>query len=308
MKILENITKAVGNTPLVDLGRVAKGCKARLVVKLEKQNPGGSVKDRVALNMIEVAEKEGLVHCGTTIIEPTSGNTGVGLAMVCASRGYRLILVMPDTMTLERRNLLALLGAQIELTPGKLGMKGAIERAKEIYKEQVAKGNSAFIPSQFDNGANPAIHEATTGMEIWNDTDGEVDIFVAGVGTGGTVSGCATLLKRLNPNVKAVAVEPATSPVIAGGTAGPHKIQGIGAGFIPSNLNVEILDEVIGVADDAAKEMALRLAREEGLMVGISSGAAVCAGLEVANREENEGKLVVVLLPDTGERYLSVLV
>lgn len=302
-KIAESLTDLVGNTPLLELNRYVRelDLKARLVAKLEYFNPAGSVKDRIALAMIEDAEAKGLLHPGATIIEPTSGNTGVGLAFVAAAKGYRMVLTMPDTMSTERRNLLKALGAELVLTPGAQGMKGAIARAEEL--RDATPG--ALILQQFDNPANPAVHERTTGEEIWRDTEGGVDIFVAGVGTGGTVSGVGAALKRHNPSVRVVAVEPEDSPVLSGGAPGPHKIQGIGAGFVPKNYNPAVVDEVVQVSNDDAFRAARTLAKYEGLLVGISSGAAVAAATRLAGRPENAGKTVVALLPDTGERYLS---
>lgn len=302
-KIAESLTDLVGNTPLLELKRYAgkMDLKARLVAKLEYFNPAGSVKDRIALAMIEDAEAKGLLHPGATIIEPTSGNTGVGLAFVAAAKGYRMVLTMPDTMSTERRNLLKALGAQLVLTPGAQGMKGAIARAEEL--RDATPGS--LILQQFDNPANPAVHERTTGEEIWRDTEGGVDIFVAGVGTGGTVSGVGAALKRHNPSVRVVAVEPEDSPVLSGGAPGPHRIQGIGAGFVPKNYNPAVVDEVVQVSNDDAFRAARALAKYEGLLVGISSGAAVAAATRLAGRPENAGKTIVALLPDTGERYLS---
>lgn len=302
-KIAESLTDLVGNTPLLELKRYAgkMGLKTRLVAKLEYFNPAGSVKDRIALAMIEDAEAKGLLRPGATIIEPTSGNTGVGLAFVAAAKGYRMVLTMPDTMSTERRNLLKALGAQLVLTPGAQGMKGAIARAEEL--RDATPG--ALILQQFDNPANPAVHERTTGEEIWRDTEGGVDIFVAGVGTGGTVSGVGAALKRHNPSVRVVAVEPEDSPVLSGGAPGPHRIQGIGAGFVPKNYNPAVVDEVVQVSNDDAFRAARALAKCEGLLVGISSGAAVAAATRLAGRPENAGKTIVALLPDTGERYLS---
>ena len=303
MKIYEQITDLIGSTPLVRLKNysAARSLEATIAAKVEFFNPAGSVKDRIAKAMIDDAEAKGLVHEGTVIIEPTSGNTGIGLASVAASRGYRVILTMPETMSVERRNLLKAYGAELVLTEGAKGMKGAIERASEL----AAETPNSFIPSQFTNPANPAIHRATTGPEIWADTDGKVDIFVAGVGTGGTVTGVGEYLKSQNPNVKIVAVEPATSPVLSKGTAGPHKIQGIGAGFVPDTLNTNVYDEIITVENEDAFATGRALAHEDGLLVGISSGAAVFAATQLARRAENRGKLIVALLPDTGERYLS---
>ena len=304
-KIAKQLTDLVGNTPLLELSNYnkAKGLKARLIVKLESFNPAGSVKDRVALAMIEDAEASGLLNPAATIIEPTSGNTGIGLAFVAAAKGYKLILTMPDTMSVERRNLLKALGAELVLTPGANGMKGAIARAEELK----AATPGAVILQQFDNPANPAMHERTTGQEIWRDTEGVVDIFVAGVGTGGTVSGVGAALKKHNPGVKVVAVEPPDSPVLSGGAPGAHKIQGIGAGFVPKNYNPAVVDEILQVTNDDAIRAGRELAKLEGLLVGISSGAAVSAATRLALLPENVGKTIVVLLPDTGERYLSTL-
>ena len=304
-KIAKQLTDLVGNTPLMELSNYnkSKGLKARLIVKLESFNPAGSVKDRVALAMIEDAETSGLLKPGATIIEPTSGNTGIGLAFVAASKGYKLILTMPDTMSVERRNLLKALGAELVLTPGANGMKGAIARAEELK----AATPGAVILQQFDNPANPAMHERTTGQEIRRDTEGHVDIFVAGVGTGGTVSGVGAALKKHNPAVKVVAVEPTDSPVLSGGAPGAHKLQGIGAGFVPKNYNPAVVDEILQVTNDDAIRTGRELAQKEGLLVGISSGAAVSAATRLALLPENEGKTIVALLPDTGERYLSTL-
>lgn len=304
-KIAQHLTDLVGNTPLLELNNYSKnkGLKAHVIAKLEYFNPAGSVKDRVALAMIEAAEKYGLLKPGATIIEPTSGNTGVGLAFVAAAKGYKLILTMPDTMSLERRNLLKALGAELVLTPGSDGMKGAIARAEEL--KSATPGS--LILQQFDNPANPAVHERTTGQEIWRDTEGKVDIFVAGVGTGGTVSGVGAALKSHNPAVRVVAVEPEDSPVLSGGNPGPHKIQGIGAGFVPKNYNGAVVDEILQVTNDEAIRAGRELAKYEGLLVGISSGAAMSAAVRLAKLPENEGKTIVVLLPDTGERYLSTL-
>ncbi len=303
MKIYETLTDLIGSTPILKLTNYKKlnELEADIYGKLEYFNPAGSVKDRIAKAMIDDAEQKGLLKKGSVIVEPTSGNTGIGLASVAAARGYRIILTMPETMSVERRNLLKAYGAEIVLTEGAKGMKGAIEKANQLAEEIP----SSFIPSQFTNPANPATHLATTGPEIWEDTDGKVDIFVAGVGTGGTVSGVGEYLKSKNPNVKIVAVEPAGSPVLSKGTAGPHKIQGIGAGFVPDTLNTEIYDEIIAVENDDAFKTGRTLARKEGLLVGISAGAAVYAATELAKRPENKGKFIVALLPDTGERYLS---
>ena len=304
-KIARKLTDLIGNTPLLELSNYNKsnGLKARLIVKIESFNPAGSVKDRVALAMIEDAEVKGVLTPGATIIEPTSGNTGVGLAFVAAAKGYKLILTMPDTMSVERRNLLKALGAELVLTPGADGMKGAIAKAEELK----AATPGSVILQQFENPANPAMHLRTTGLEIWRDTEGKVDIFVAGVGTGGTISGVGEALKMRDPSVKAVAVEPAGSPVLSGGKPGPHKIQGIGAGFVPKTYNASVVDEIIQVQNDDAIRTSRALAEKEGLLVGISSGAAVYAATELAKRPENEGKMIVALLPDTGERYLSTI-
>lgn len=304
-KVAQRLTDLVGNTPLLELNNYNrnKELKADIIAKLEYFNPAGSVKDRVALAMIEDAETKGLLKPGATLIEPTSGNTGVGLAFVAAAKGYKLILTMPDTMSLERRNLLKALGAELVLTPGADGMKGAIVRAEEL--KIVTPGS--LILQQFDNPANPAAHERTTGQEIWRDTDGKVDIFVAGVGTGGTVSGVGAALKAHNPKVKIVAVEPEDSPVLSGGKPGPHKIQGIGAGFVPKNYNRAVIDEIVQVSNDDAIRTGRKLAKDEGLLVGISSGAVIAAATRLAQLPENEGKTIVALLPDTGERYLSTL-
>lgn len=303
MKIYEKITDLIGGTPLLELKNyeTANDLQATVVAKLEYFNPAGSVKDRIAKAMLDDAEAKGLLHSDSVIIEPTSGNTGIGLSAVAAARGYRVILTMPETMSVERRNLLKAYGAELVLTDGALGMKGTIAKAKELAE---ATPNS-FIPSQFTNSANPAVHRATTGPEIWADTDGKVDIFVAGVGTGGTISGVGEYLKSQNPNMKVVAVEPAGSPVLSKGTPGPHKIQGIGAGFIPDTLNTTVYDEIIPVENEDAFATGRALARHEGVLVGISSGAAVWAATQLAKRPENKGKLIVALLPDTGERYLS---
>ena len=301
MKISDKITELVGSTPLLRLNNFARGAEADLIAKLEYFNPGGSVKDRIALNMICRAEEMGVINRESVIIEPTSGNTGIGLAMVCASRGYRLVLTMPETMSKERRDLLRAYGAEIVLTPGKDGMNGAIREAEEL----AAKTPGSFVPGQFVNPNNPEIHRLTTAEEIWRDTGGNIDFFVAGVGTGGTVTGAGSVLKERKPGIKIVAVEPSDSRVLSGGKPGPHKIQGIGAGFVPDVLDINLLDEIIPVTYEAAVESARRLAREEGLLVGISSGAAAHAALSIARKSENKDKIVLVILPDTGERYLS---
>ncbi len=300
-KIYDNITEVIGHTPLVCINKLTRSFKAEVVAKLEKANPMASVKDRIGLSMIESAERAGLIDKHTVIIEPTSGNTGIALAYICAVKGYRLILTMPETMSMERRALLRIFGAELVLTEGSKGMKGAIEKAEELAKQQ--KGT--FIPQQFKNAANVDVHRRTTAEEIWNDTDGKVDILVAGVGTGGTITGVSEVIKQRKPSFKAIAVEPIDSPVLSGGNPGPHKIQGIGAGFVPDILRRELIDEVIQVTNDDAGQTARRAASEEGLLVGISSGAALWAALEVAKRPESLGKLIVVVLPDTGERYLS---
>ena len=300
-KIFSDITKTIGNTPLVRLNRVVQGIKATLLVKLEFFNPLSSVKDRIGVSMIEAAEREGLIDDNTVIIEATSGNTGIALAFVCAARGYRCMLTMPDTMSMERRKLLKMLGAGLVMTPGAKGMAGAIEKAEEL-KAQIP---NSFMPQQFKNLANPQIHRQTTALEIWRDTDGAVDVVVAGVGTGGTITGAGEVLKGKKSSVRVVAVEPADSPVLSGGKPGPHKIQGIGAGFVPDILNTDIIDEIVMVTDADAFTTAKRMAKEEGILCGISSGAAVWAAMEVAKRRENEGKMFVVIIPSCGERYLS---
>jgi cysteine synthase len=301
MRIAEDITRTMGNTPLVRLNRVMDGAKAVVAAKLEMRNPGGSVKDRIGVSMIEAAERAGKIGKDTILLEPTSGNTGIGLAFAAAAKGYKLVLTMPETMSMERRKLLSVLGAQLVLTPGIEGMKGAIKRAEDM----AAQDKRYLILQQFENPANPEIHRKTTAEEIWNDTDGKVDFFVSGVGTGGTVTGVAEVIKARKPSFKAVAVEPKDSAVLSGGKPGPHKIQGLGAGFVPKVLNTKLLDEVIQVSNEDAGAMARRLCREEGILAGISCGAAVWAARELAHRKENEGKLIVVILPDTGERYLS---
>lgn len=300
-KVYEDITKTVGNTPLVRLNKMAKGIDATILLKLESFNPLSSVKDRIGLAMIEAAEKDGTLKKDTVIIEPTSGNTGIALAFVAAAKGYKLILTMPETMSVERRQLLAILGAQLVLTPGPEGMPGAIRKAEELVKSTP----NSFMPQQFNNPANPEIHRRTTAEEIWNDTDGKVDIFVSGIGTGGTITGAAEIIKKRKPSFKAIAIEPKDSPILSGGKPGPHKIQGLGAGFVPKILNVGIIDEIVQVRHEDAGDFARRLAKEEGILGGISSGAALWAALEVAKRPENKKKVIVVLLPDTGERYLS---
>ncbi|MFZ1036638.1 MAG: cysteine synthase A [Smithella sp.] len=299
--IFSDITKTVGKTPLVRLNRMGKELDAEILVKIESFNPLSSVKDRIGVAMIEAAQKAGILKKDTVIIEPTSGNTGIALAFVCAAKGYRLILTMPETMSMERRHLLSILGAELVLTEGIRGMKGAIDKAEELAKTH----KNSFVPQQFKNPANPEIHRKTTAEEIWQDTDGKVDYIIAGIGTGGTITGIGEVLKKRNPSVKMIAVEPIDSPVLSGGKPGPHKIQGIGAGFIPDVLNREIIDEIIQVAHEDAGEMARRIAKEEGILVGISSGAALWAAMEIAKRKEAGGKTIVAILPDSGERYLS---
>lgn len=301
MRIADNITHLIGNTPMVWLNRIAEGSLAGIAAKLESFNPMSSVKDRIGYAMIEDGEKKGLIKEGTTIIEPTSGNTGIALAYVCAVKGYRLLLTMPDTMSVERRNLLKALGAELVLTPGTAGMKGAVEEAERLHQETP----DSFVPNQFDNPANPDIHYRTTAKEIWSDTDGRIDILVAGVGTGGTITGVAGALKKKKPGLVSIAVEPSDSPVLSGGKPGPHKIQGIGAGFVPGILDTGLIDEIIRVKSEDAVSFSRKMAMEEGIFAGISSGAAAWAAVEVGKRNKNKDKLIVVILPDTGERYLS---
>lgn len=301
MRVADDITDLIGNTPLVRLNRIADGCQATVLAKLEFFNPAHSVKDRIGVAMIDAAERDGLLQPGGTVVEPTSGNTGIALAMVCAARGYKLVITMPETMSKERRALLRAYGADLHLTPGPDGMAGAIAKAEELLKENP----DWFMPQQFGNAANPAIHRATTAEEIWRDTDGEVDVVISGVGTGGTITGVGEVLKERKSSVQMIAVEPAASPVLSGGQKGPHPIQGIGAGFVPQILNTEIYDEVITVANDDALATARAAAREDGLLVGISSGAAIWAATQVAKRPENAGKTIVVIIPSFGERYLS---
>ncbi|MDO5649315.1 MAG: cysteine synthase A [Gallicola sp.] len=302
-KVYKNVSELIGRTPILEVNNIKEklNLKGRILVKLEYLNPAGSVKDRIVKSMIEDAEKSGKIKPGAVLIEPTSGNTGIGLASVGASKGYRVILTMPETMSVERRNILKAYGAEVVLTPGDKGMKGAIAKAEELQKET----ENSFIPAQFDNPANPAVHKATTGPEIWEDTDGEIDYFVSGIGTGGTITGAGEYLKSKKSDVKVIAVEPTDSPVLSGGESGSHKIQGIGAGFVPTVLNTDIYDEVIGVENEAAFEISKLLTKEEGILTGISSGAALWAAIEIAKKEESQGKTIVVILPDSGDRYYS---
>jgi cysteine synthase A len=300
-RIANFISELIGHTPLLRLNRITQGCKGEVIAKLESFNPCGSVKDRIGFSMVEAAEKAGLIKKDTVILEPTSGNTGIALAFICAAKGYPLVLTMPDTMSAERIHLLKMFGAEVILTPGNEGMTGAVKTAEEM----ASKDSRYFIPQQFKNPANPEIHRKTTALEIWEDTDGHVDVLVAGVGTGGTITGISDMIKKRKPEFKAIAVEPENSPVLSGGRPGPHKIQGIGAGFVPDVLRMDLVDEVIKVSNEDAGLLARRLAKEEGVLTGISSGAAAWAAIEVAKRQENEGKMIVVLLPDTGERYIS---
>jgi cysteine synthase A len=301
VRIANFISELIGHTPLLRLNRITQGCRAEVIAKLESFNPCGSVKDRIGFSMIEAAERAGLIKKDTIILEPTSGNTGIALAFICAAKGYPLVLTMPDTMSAERIHLLRMFGAEVIMTPGNEGMTGAVKAAEEM----ASKDSRYFIPQQFKNPANPKIHRETTALEIWEDTDGHVDVFVAGVGTGGTITGISDVIKKRKPEFKAIAVEPENSPVLSGGRPGPHKIQGIGAGFVPEVLRMDLVDEVIKVSNEDAGLLARRLAKEEGVLAGISSGAAVWAAIEVAKRQENEGKMIVVLLPDTGERYIG---
>jgi cysteine synthase A len=300
-KIANFISELIGHTPLLKLNRVTEGCRGEVIAKLESFNPCGSIKDRIGFSMVEAAEKAGLIQRNTIILEPTSGNTGIALAFICAAKGYPLVLTMPDTMSAERIHLLKMFGAEVILTPGNEGMTGAVKKAEEI----ALKDSRYFIPQQFKNPSNPEIHRKTTALEIWEDTDGQVDVLVAGVGTGGTITGISEVIKGRKPEFKAIAVEPENSPVLSGGRPGSHKIQGIGAGFIPEVLRMDLIDEVIRVSNEDAASLARRLAKEEGVLAGISSGAAVWAAIEVAKRQESEGKMIIVILPDTGERYIS---